>query len=37
MEHLLRYAILALLETPQADIKDIVRLYVEKDFRRSVL
>ncbi len=37
MEHLLRYAILALLETPQADIKDIVRLYVEKDYRRSVL
>lgn len=37
MEHLLRYAILALLETPQADIKDIVRLYVDKDFRRSVL
>lgn len=37
MEHLLRYAILALLETPQADIKDIVRLYVDKDFRRTVL
>lgn len=37
MEHLLRYAILALLEMPQADIKDIVRLYVDKDFRRSVL
>ncbi len=37
MEHLLRYAILALLETPQSDIKDIVRLYVDKDFRRSVL
>ena len=37
MEHLLRYAILALLETPQADIQDIVRLYVEKDFRQTVL
>ena len=37
MEHLLRYAILALLETPQADIKDVVRLYVDKEFRRSVL
>jgi len=37
MEHLLRYAILALLETPQADIRDIVRVYVDKDFRRSVL
>lgn len=37
MEHLLRYALLALLELPQADIRDIVRLYVEGDFRRSVL
>lgn len=37
MEHLLRYAILALLEQPSADIRDIVRLYVEKDFRRQVI
>jgi hypothetical protein len=37
MEHLLRYAILALLEQPSADIRDIVRLYVEKDFRRKVI
>ncbi|MEM9370158.1 MAG: DUF87 domain-containing protein [Pseudomonadota bacterium] len=37
MEHLLRYAILALLEHPRADIRDIVRLYVDKDFRRSVI
>lgn len=37
MEHLLRYAILALLEHPRADIRDIVRLYVEKDFRRQVI
>ncbi|MCF6271566.1 MAG: type IV secretion system DNA-binding domain-containing protein [Rhodobacteraceae bacterium] len=37
MEHLLRYAILALLETPHADIRDIVRVYVDKDFRHSVL
>lgn len=37
MEHLLRYATLALLEQPKADIRDIVRLYVDKDFRRSVI
>lgn len=37
MEHLLRYALLALLEQPRADIRDIVRLYVEKDFRRQVV
>lgn len=37
MEHLLRYAILALLEQPQADIRDIVRLYTEKEFRRQVV
>ena len=37
MEHLLRYAILALLEQPTADLRDIMRLFVEKDFRRSVV
>ncbi|MCO5792821.1 MAG: type IV secretion system DNA-binding domain-containing protein [Blastomonas sp.] len=37
MEHLLRYAILALLDQPQADIRDIVRLYVDKDFRKAVV
>lgn len=37
MEHLLRYAVLALLEQPSADIRDIVRLFVEKDFRRSAV
>ena len=37
MEHLLRYAILALLEYGRADLRDIVRLYVEKDFRRTVV
>lgn len=37
MEHLLRYAILALLDQPCADIRDIVRLYVDKDFRKEVL
>jgi DNA helicase HerA-like ATPase len=37
MEHLLRYAILALLDQPQADIRDIVRLYIDKEFRREVI
>ena len=37
MEHLLRYAILALLDQPQADIRDIMRLFVEKDFRTQVV
>jgi len=37
MEHLLRYAILALLDQPQADIRDIMRLFVEKDFRAGVV
>ncbi|MFZ1813092.1 MAG: type IV secretion system DNA-binding domain-containing protein [Rhizobiaceae bacterium] len=33
MEHLLRYAILALLEQPQADLRDIVRLFIDRKFR----
>ncbi len=37
MEHLLRYALLALLDQPQADMRDIVRLYVDKEFRRTVV
>lgn len=37
MEHLLRYAILALLDQPQTDIRDIVRLYTDKEFRREVI
>lgn len=37
MEHLLRYALLALLECPEADLRDIMRLYLEKDFRAGVL
>lgn len=37
MEHLLRYAVLALLDQPQADIRDIVRLYIDKDFRREIV
>ena len=37
MEHLLRYAVLALLESPAPDLRDIMRLYLEKDFRAQVL
>jgi hypothetical protein len=37
MEHLLRYAVLALLDQPQADIRDIVRMYVDKEFRKRVV
>ena len=37
MEHLLRYAILALLEQPRTDLRCIVRLYVDKEFRRKVV
>jgi len=37
MEHLLRYAILALLEQPRADVRDIMRMFLDKDFRNEVL
>jgi hypothetical protein len=37
MEHLLRYAVLALLDQRIADLRDIVRLYTDKDFRRGVV
>ena len=37
MEHLLRYAVLALLDQPSADLRDIVRLYIDKEFRKSVV
>jgi type IV secretory pathway TraG/TraD family ATPase VirD4 len=37
MEHLLRYAVLALLEQPHADLRDIVPLFVESDVRRQVI
>lgn len=36
MEHLLRHAILALLEQPQADLRDIMKLFTFKGFRRQV-
>lgn len=37
MEHLLRYAVLALLEQPQADLRDIMKLYLNKAFRGQVI
>lgn len=37
MEHLLRYSVLALLEQPMTDIRDIVRMFVEPEFRRNVV
>ncbi|MEO0697672.1 MAG: hypothetical protein AAFY84_16425 [Pseudomonadota bacterium] len=37
MEHLLRYGILALLETPRADLRDLMPLYTQKRFRGQVL
>ena len=36
MEHLLRYALLALLEQPQADLRDIMKLFTFKGFQRQV-
>ena len=37
MEHLLRQAVLALLDQPSAHMGQIVPLYVDKDFRRQVV
>ncbi len=36
MEHLLRHAVLALLEQPQADLRDLMRLFVYKGYRRQI-
>lgn len=36
MEHILRYAVLALLEQPTADLRDILRLLTFKGFRKQV-
>ena len=36
MEHLLRHAVLALLEQPTADLRDIMKLFVFKGFRRQI-
>lgn len=37
LEHLLRYAVLALLDLPKTDMRDIGRLYLDKPFRRGVI
>lgn len=37
MEHLLRYSILALLDQPRTDVRDIMRMFLDNDFRREVL
>ena len=36
MEHLLRHAVLALLEQQHADLRDLMRLFVYKGYRRQV-
>jgi hypothetical protein len=37
MEHILRFTVLALLEQPQADLRDILKLLTYKGFRRQVI
>lgn len=37
MEHLLRYAILALLEQPHTDLRDLMKLFIWKGFRKQVI
>lgn len=37
MEHLLRYSILALQDQPRTDVRDIMRMFLDNDFRREVL
>lgn len=37
MEHLLRYSLYALLEQPKTDLREIIPLLIDKDFRRLVL
>ena len=37
MENILRYAILVLLEQSQTDLRDIMRLLLDKEYRRSVV
>lgn len=37
MEHLLRYSLLALLEQPRADIREVVRLFIDRPFRNRVI
>ena len=37
MEHLLRFSVLALLDQPDTNMTQIVRMYVDKDFRRAAI
>lgn len=37
MEHLLRYSVLALLERPKSDLRDIISMFTIKSFRAEVL
>lgn len=37
MEHVLRHAILALLERPRADLRDVMKLFVYQGFRRQTI
>lgn len=37
MEHLLRFALLALLERPKSSLQDIIPMFLNKDFRSQVL
>ena len=37
MEHLLRYAILALLEQLRADMRDIMAMFLDREFRKQVV
>lgn len=37
MEHLLRYAVLTLLDAPAPDLRQIMPLFLDKDFRNSIL
>ena len=36
MEHLLRFAVLALLEQPRTDLREIMRLFLDREFRKAV-
>ncbi|WP_146345657.1 type IV secretory system conjugative DNA transfer family protein [Phaeobacter marinintestinus] len=37
MEHLLRHAILALLDQPATDLRDIMHLFLNREFRKTVI
>lgn len=37
MEHLLRHALLTLLDQPKADLRDVMRLFLDKDARAGML